>query len=179
MIGEITLINRFLAESKDCPIKGNMGKHDAKHIISVINDEYWKEFVRKLEFAPTSTIYLDELGFWTITYSHFKKYIRDLIKEIRKKQDYLNNVVSKNPDFNPENSITVEAIKDLRKKLSVSWIQLEEQRKLFILRYLLYTYRKKAENPNFIPNKDYTWFPYSFKKELLNNSKVDLSDLEF
>jgi len=179
MIGEIQLINRFLAESPDCPIKGKIGKHDAKHIISVINDEYWKEFVRKLEYSPNSTIIADELGRWTITYSHFKKYIRDLIIQIRSKEKFLKEVASKNENFNPDSSITVENIKDLRLKLSFAWKQLEEQRKLHILRYLLYTYKKQSQNPDFKPNKNYTWFPYSFKKELLNNSKIDLKNVQF
>lgn len=178
MIGEIQIINRFLAESENNPIKKDIGRHDYKHIISVINDEYWKEFVRKLEYCPSSSISVEKIGNWTIQYSPFKKYIRDLIKLLRNKQEFLKKL-SENKEFDEEQSRTAMYVKDLRLKLSVAWKQLEEQRKIYILRYLLYTYKKQLKDPTFKPKYDYTWFPYSFKKELRNNSKVDLSSIDF
>lgn len=178
MIGEIQLINRFLAESENCPIKDKIGKYDPKHIISVTNDEYWKEFVRKLEYAPHSSIRVERLGSWSIQYSPFKKYIRDLIRTLRDKRAFLKKL-SENANFDEEQSRTASYIKDLKLKISVAWKQLEEQRKIYILRYLLYTYRKQLKDPTFKPKYDYTWFPYSFKHELRNNSKVDLSSIQF
>ena len=177
MIGEILVINKFLSESDKNPIKKNIGKHDPRHIISVINDEYWKEFVRKLEFCPTSTIVADNLGIWTIRYSPFKKYIRDIIKQLRDKRAYLEKL-RENLNFDESNSVIASQIRDLKLKLQVALKQLEEQRKIYILRYLLYTYKNKVKNSDFKPKYDYTWFPYSFKKELLNNSKVDLNNIQ-
>lgn len=171
MIGEILVINKYLSESKDNPIKSKLGKHEPSHIIAVINDEYWKEFTRKLELVPNSTIHVDNLGNWTISYSKLKGYIRGIIKELKNKKSFLEKL-KKKPNFDISNSIVNQNIIDLEIKLKNAWSQLEEQRKMFIIRVYKHTKKKQQTDPNYKPKKDYTWYPYSFLKDLRNNSDI-------
>lgn len=170
MRGEIALINKEVLKLEENPIKKPIGKHEALHLIAVINDEYWKEWRRKLETIPHCTLVATRLGSWTVTYSKLKHYIRDLVKEIRKCRAAVERM-SKDPSFVKENSYRWVYMKTIEGKLQAAWSQLEEQRKIHILRYLLYTNRKRQVDINFKPNKDYTWYDWSFKNQLLNNSE--------
>lgn len=174
MRGEINLINRGLYESENNPIKKDIGKHSALHIIAVINDEYWKEWRRKMEYCGDSCIYARELGGFKINFSKCKKYIRTLIREIRKKRATLENL-RKDPTFKDEESRTFVELGTLTLKLKAALSQIEENRKLYILKYLIYTHNKLQKDPTFKPKYNYTWFPYSFKDLLRNNNKIDMS----
>jgi len=179
MRGEISVINNVVSKREDNPIKSSIGKHDPAHIIAVINDEYWKHFRYKMNFSPNSCLILDNLGTFTLQYSRFKYYIRQLIKQLRKSKNNLERL-KLDPKFDINNSETYVIYISIKAKLQASWQQLEEMRKLHILRYLLYTYKKYEADNTFVPKKNYTWFDFSFKKQLLHyNANIDLKAIHF
>ena len=172
MRGEISLINKAVVEDTKCPVKDSIGGLDPLRIVSVINDEYWKEFKRKMDYTPASAIKVVGLGRWSFSYSYFKRYIRELIRSIRATRIRLKRL-QENPEFVNENSLTWILLKDMELKLQISLKQLNEQRAIYILKILSYMCKKRATDPNFTYKVDYTWFPYSFKEQLRNNTKID------
>lgn len=178
MKGDIDIVNKMVANSDKCPVKDDIGKHDVLHIISVINDEFFKEFKRKLDYSHCSSIKMEHLGNFTVMYSPLKGHIHQLIILLRKLRALMKKNVETKPNYKMEESEMFIYSKEVELKLKAAWAQLEEQRKIYILKYLLFTNKKRLKNPDFKPNKNYTWFDYSFKHLLLNNSKVVLKNIQ-
>lgn len=172
MRGDIDLITKLLCESKDFPIQAS-SKEEALRIMTVINTEYWKEFKRKLEYSENSRIIVKGLGTWDVYYSKLKGYIRKMVDKIRYFRKRL-TLLKSNPNFDEQKSKTYLILQDMLVKLRAALKQLDEQKELYILRYLKYTAKKRKLDPGFKPNYDYTWFPYSFKNKLCNNSSIDM-----
>ena len=169
MLGNIEIIKQLMMKTQN-PVSGGIKDIPEKRVLDVIINEYWLEWKDRIVYSPCSSIHVKNLGNFTADLVPLKKNIGELVRDIRKKRKRLEKI-QKNKNFNPENSATVLYLNIATKKLKASLAQLDEQRKLMIMRYMLYTIKHRTNNPDFSPKYNYMWFPYSFREKVLNNNK--------
>lgn len=169
MKGEVFLIVKKILEREDNPVKETIGNKTPEKIVQVVLDEYWKEWRRKIDYSPSNNIVLENLGSFYTTLSGLKGYTRLLIKKIRTIRKKLKEL-EQNPDFDRENSKVVYIERDLTRKLQSCWVQLEERRKLMIMRYLRYANNLKEKNEAHRIKYNYEWFGFKFLDEYGYNS---------
>lgn len=134
MRGEQSVINQKVLKHPDNPVKENVKGISAEKIIAVIEEEYWSEWQKKLNYAPVGGVYVRNIGTFFVGFSALKGYIRKLIRHIRSKREFIEKCREEENIGSLE--VAVKAETDLIRKLGIAWKQLEEQRILFILRIL-------------------------------------------
>lgn len=161
MRGEQSIINNLVLKHPECPIKDKIGKYEAAYIIKVIEDEYWREWKRKLEFASNSVIFCKGLGSFFIDLRQLKSNIRLLIKMLR-------GLKRKQEEFklkNNRNNVVLDVhINNTTLKLRASWAQLEEQRKIIISKWIRWNTKKRKMREEHKIRYDYEQWNFSFIK---------------
>ena len=133
MFGNISFINRLASEREDNPLPKTLGGLSRHKIITVCTSEMWKEVIRQKQFSHNNNIIIPGLGGFAVDMSKLKKYIYTSVRRLRKLRIRIKEL-SKQPNFDPENSMQVLKERDLVLKVKASWAQLEIIRKLIILR---------------------------------------------
>lgn len=134
MFGNQKIINIILSEDPNNPIQ-KVGDNDIKRIVEVLFDEQWKELGRQYQFCEEDKITVPNFGSFTVRNSQLRKYIWDSVRYLRKLRKRIERL-SKQKDFNPEQSMTVLIERDLVLKLRAAWKQLDKLR---------YNWRDRAE----------------------------------
>lgn len=163
MRGEQFIINALVLKHPENPIKEEIMEKSPEKIIEVIQDEYWKEWKRKLTYSEFSSINAVYLGSFTTDLWELKSYIGGLIKQIR----ILDARIAKfkeNPMYDEKNSMSYYLREDCYKKLRITLKQLDERRKIMILRYLKWAKKKKEVGEEWKIKRNYEWFDFSFTK---------------
>lgn len=171
MRGEDFLIRRKLLEEDKIPLPDSINGIPKERILNVIMDEYHKEWVRKLNFSEENCIYMVGLGSFFTNLSKLKGYTRNLIERLRKLRARL-AILSQNPDFVKENSMTWNIERDFTNKLGYAWKQIDQRRQLMIMRYLRYSYRLRLKGDHHKIKFNYEWYPYKFLAEYGYNDKI-------
>lgn len=122
MVGNISYINNRVKRNPKSPIKD-------LRIIEVINNEYWKEWRTLLHYSESPIILADSLGKWKANNNLLRRYVRNLIHQIR---------VVRGQDKYKQGQLPETIYHDKRvKEFRIAWKQLDNLRK---------TFRKNAED---------------------------------
>lgn len=85
MIGNQAIINSTINEHEECVLPEKVGTFKRIDALTVISDEYWKEWRRLMRYADTPVIYCKELGKFKIKYHMLRKYLYKLLASMRYK----------------------------------------------------------------------------------------------
>lgn len=160
MFGNFSFLNRIIATNPDCPIKEDIGDKTQLKIIEVIVDEYWREIVRMKQFSHSLAFNVPNLGVFKIRMSPLKKYVYLSIKQLRRLRKRIENQKLTNPNFDPENSLTVKIHDDLEIKVKAAWAQLNSLREIIILRTIRSNHKKRMygnEDQIKVTYENYDW----------------------
>jgi len=171
MRGEDFLIRKKLLEEDSLPIPDFIRGVPKEKILNVIMDEYHKEWIRKLNFSEENCIYMVNIGSFFTKLSKLKGYTRTLVERIRALRKRL-EILSQDPNFVKENSMTWYMERDLTQKLGFAWKQIDQRRELMIMRYLRYVERLKFKGQEHKIKYDYSWYPYKFLSQYSYNDKI-------
>lgn len=134
MRGNPEFIKHKILEREDCPIKDI-------DVISIIMDEYEKQFNWMIQYNETPVIYRKGLGIWRIKNSKLRGHIRYLIKAIRE----LRGKKEKNPEkYTGSWGMSIEDT--MIKRLRVCLKQLNQVRGVFAIRNELYLKKKNNKS---------------------------------
>jgi len=136
------LANRIIAEKSDIEVQA-VGDNTLLRTIEVLFDEQWKELGRQYQFSPTPSISIPGFGRFIISNSPLRKYIRTSIRKLRKLRARIERL-KEDPNFDPENSMTVMIERDLTQKVKVAWTQLEGIRRIWIRKNKIWEDKKNA-----------------------------------
>ena len=165
MRGEQSVINQRVLKHSDNPIKESIGSKSPEDIIKCIEQDYWNEWRRKLNFSTTGVVYCKHLGQFHLGFSQLKGYIRSLISNIRKKRIAIKRYEKEGRWTAKKTTEGIEL--DLVLKLRAALSQLDEQRTLFILRTIRWNKKLRARGEDYRIKCNYEQWNFSFvnKKE--------------
>lgn len=177
MRGEQILILKKIIEHEGNPIPTNIKGVDKEKIVTTILNEYHNTFKRKLTFTDSNCIIMRNLGSFYTNLSRLKGYIWQCIKRIRKLRERV-RMLSENPGFVKEQSMTWLIERDLTRKLGFAWKQLDQRRELMIMSYLRYNSRLKKKGEEHKIKYNYEWYPFKFIDAYGYNDNVFLFDIK-
>ena len=166
MFGSFSYLDRHVARHKDCPLKDHFEEKELLWIVKVINDEQWKEVLRMKNYLPTTTVTLPRLGSFYTSMSPLKKYIRFSLITLRRLREKL-EVKRGKEGFDPNNSFLQAVHDDLELKTRMAWKQLDEMRKIIILRTIKSNYRKRMRGQEDTIKYTYENIDFKFVHEFL------------
>ena len=170
MRGEQFILNKLILDHPDNPIQKDIVDKSRLKIIEVIEDEFWKEFRRKIDFSNDPVIMIPFLGKFSTRYSPLKGYIRASVRRLRRLRKRI-AILKEKKNFDPEKSMTVMIERQLVLKVRASWKQLDQMRMTMIARIIVWNEKqRKLGTPEKI-KRDYAQLEWKFKSQLLNNSK--------
>ena len=172
MRGEPFILNKIVLNHPDNPIT-DIGDKTALKIIDIIQDEYWNEFRRRLDFSTNPVIVLDNLGCVFPRYSPLKGQIRNMIRFIRRLDKRIQRQKDNNKNFDPLNSMTVAIRESTIVKLRASLAQLDQMRITRIARIMKWNEKQRLLGTPERIKIDYATWGLSFTQTILNNIKND------
>jgi hypothetical protein len=171
MFGNIAFINRLASEREDNPLPKTLLGLSRHKIITVCTSEMWKEVIRQKQFSSNNNLSIPGLGSFYVDMSKLKKYIYSSVRRLRKLRARIEEL-SKNPNFDKENSMQVLKEKDLVIKVKASWSQLENIRKMIIIRTIKWNCKQRDNgNPQNI-KVYYKAEEYAFIEEYIKTGKI-------
>lgn len=150
------MINHKIKGNPDCTLR-DIGDKTAIKIIDVIQDEFWREWKRLMVYSDAQVIEIKYLGQFKVDNRPLRGHIRTLLRQIRKMRLH--------PEFGTkEEGMSYVMYTNKMRELKSCWSQLEEIRKIWIARTIVYN-RKLRERGT--PEKikwDYEKNDYKFLK---------------
>lgn len=172
MFGNLSFLNRKVSEDQLAPIHKPVGGIDTLRITATINDEMWREILRRKQFTHTNIIQVPGLGSFTTRMSPLKKYIYTSIRQLRRLRVRMQKLKEANPDIDPKTSMTFLMHDDLVKKVKAAWGQLEELRKIIILRTIVWNAKLRLRGQEDKIKVDYKPSDYLFIQEYIKDKKT-------
>lgn len=171
MFGNISFINRLASEREDHPLPKIFKGLSRHKIITVCTSEMWKEVIRQKQFSDNNNLSIPGLGSFYIDMSKLKKYIYTSVRRLRKLRIRVEEL-SQQPNFDPENSMQVLKERDLVLKVKASWSQLENIRKMIILRTIKWNCKQREKGTPENIKVHYKAEEYAFIEEYIKTGKI-------
>lgn len=172
MFGNLSFLNRKVSEDQLAPIHKPIGGIDTLRITSTINDEMWREILRRKQFSNNNIIQVPGLGSFMTRMSPLKKYVYTSIRQLRRLRIRMQKLKENNPTLDESQSMTFLMHKDLEGKVRAAWSQLEEMRKIIILRTIVWNAKLRLKGQEDRIKVDYKPSDYNFIRQYIKDKKT-------